>query len=46
MDVSLGRFGDRRLGKGGPIFWAVSWSREAGKCGSAVWAALGLARSA
>jgi len=23
MDVSLGRFGDRRLEKGGPIFWPV-----------------------
>jgi hypothetical protein len=24
MDMRLGRFGDRRLEKGGPIFWA-SW---------------------
>jgi hypothetical protein len=22
MDMRLGRFGDRRLEKGGPIFWA------------------------
>jgi hypothetical protein len=26
MGMTLGRFGDRRLEKGGPIFWA-SWCR-------------------
>lgn len=29
MDMTLGRFGDRRLEKGGPIFWA-GWCRLRG----------------
>jgi hypothetical protein len=28
MELTLGYFGDRRLEKGGPIFWAV-WSKLA-----------------
>lgn len=27
MDIGLGRFGDRRLEKGGPICWVALWSR-------------------
>ncbi len=26
MDIGLGRFGDRRLEKGGPICWVALWS--------------------
>ena len=25
MELMLGRFGDRRLEKGGPFFWPVCW---------------------
>jgi hypothetical protein len=29
VEVSLGRFGDRRLEKGGPFYWS-GWSARAG----------------
>ena len=45
MDVRLGRFGDRRLEKGGPIFWPVWWSWAGGSCGCAAWGAIGRERS-
>lgn len=41
MRLGLGRFGDRRLEKGGPFFWTV-WLRRAGEgCGCVGWAAIG-----
>jgi hypothetical protein len=46
MELSLGRFGDRRLEKGGPFFWAVWLRREADLCGFGVLAATGPARFA
>jgi hypothetical protein len=36
--VGLGRFGDRRLEKGGPFFWAGWLRRAADDCGFASWA--------
>ena len=42
--IGLGRFGDRRLEKGGPFFWGV-WLRVAGLARvSGGWAWVGLAR--
>ena len=39
MQMLLGRFGDRRLEKGGPFFWPV-WSVVAGaNCAFVIWAA-------
>ena len=32
MGMTLGRFGDRRLEKGGPIFWASWYLREGASC--------------
>lgn len=46
MELDLGRFGDRRLQKGGPFFWAGSLRRAAEGCGCVDWAALGQERSA
>ena len=46
MDLCLGRFGDRRLEKGGPIFWAVLWSLVGASCGFGGWAAVGRERCA
>ena len=45
MELSLGRFGDRRLEKGGP-FWFAALLRMAGMvCGSAGLAVTALVRS-
>ena len=44
MELSLGRFGDRRLEKGGPFFWPVWLRRGAALCGFAALAARGLGR--
>lgn len=45
MDVGLGRFGDRRLQKGGPFFW-VAWLRLAVLvCGFVGLALTGLGKS-
>ncbi len=46
MDLCLGRFGDRRLEKGGPIFWPALLPRVAASCGFVGWAVIGLARFA
>jgi hypothetical protein len=46
MELCLGRFGDRRLEKGGPFFWPV-WLRPVdGSCGCAAWGAIGRERFA
>ena len=45
MEMSLGRFGDRRLQKGGPFCWAVSSKSVAKACVSGGWAATVPARS-
>lgn len=45
MEFGLGRFGDRRLEKGGPSFWAASWRWAVEGCGCVGWAALGRERS-
>ena len=46
MELTLGRFSDRRLQKGGPFFWAV-WSRAAlARSGFACLAAIVRARFA
>jgi hypothetical protein len=44
MELSLGRFGDRRLEKGGPIFWGVLLRRAVTPCGCVVLAAIGPGR--
>lgn len=44
MDVTLGRFGDRRLQKGGPFYWLACWRSERERFGFAGWAATGLER--
>lgn len=37
MELGLGRFGDRRLEKGGPFFW-TGWLRRAAEgSGCAAW---------
>jgi hypothetical protein len=41
MELTLGRFGDRRLQKGGPFFWAASL-----RSGLASFAFVGLAGTA
>jgi hypothetical protein len=46
MELCLGRFGDRRLEKGGPFFWVGWLLRVAGGCGCAGWAAIGRERFA
>ena len=46
MEGLLGRFGDRRLQKGGPFYWLASWRLGLGRCGCAGWGAIGLERSA
>jgi hypothetical protein len=44
MELGLGRFGDRRLEKGGPFFLA-GWLRHAAEgCGCDDWAATGRER--
>ena len=35
MELSLGRFGDRRLAKGGPFFWLVLLRSVVADCGCA-----------
>jgi len=46
MELGLGRFGDRRLQKGGPSFW-TGWSpRAADGYGCVDWAAVGRERFA
>ena len=40
MDLLLGRFGDRRLEKGGPIFWVGLLRAADGGYGFAGWAAI------
>ena len=37
MELRLGRFGDRRLEKGGPFFWGGWWRVAGANCGYAVW---------
>jgi hypothetical protein len=37
MDMRLGRFGDRRLEKGGPIFLAAWLKVVVARCGFAGW---------
>jgi hypothetical protein len=44
MELGLGRFGDRRLEKGGPFFWAGWLRRAAEGCGCAGWVAIGRER--
>lgn len=44
MELVLGRFGDRRLEKGGPFFWLALWNAGAANCVSVAWAATGLER--
>lgn len=46
MELGLGRFGDRRLEKGGPFFWAASSRRAVESCGCVDWAVLGRERFA
>jgi hypothetical protein len=46
MGLGLGRFGDRRLEKGGPFFWGGSSHRAAEGCGCVDWAAIGRERFA
>jgi hypothetical protein len=41
MELGLGRFGDRRLEKGGPFSWAGWLRRAAEGCGCADWVAIG-----
>jgi hypothetical protein len=45
MELTLGRFGDRRLEKGGPFFWAAWLRLVVGRYGYAVLAVTGRARS-
>lgn len=45
MDIGLGRFGDRRLEKGGPFCWADWLSRAVAGFAFDALAAIGLARS-
>jgi hypothetical protein len=45
MELTLGRFGDRRLQKGGPFFWAVSSRLAVARCGFGGLAVTGRARS-
>jgi hypothetical protein len=40
MEMVLGRFGDRRLEKGGPSFWPALWNVGGGSCGCAAWVAI------
>ena len=46
MDLALGRFGDRRLEKGGPICWRGWWRMGHAACGCGASAEIGRARSA
>lgn len=45
MTMLLGRFGDRRLEKGGPFFWAGSLKVAVASCAFANLAATGRERS-
>jgi hypothetical protein len=45
-EVTLGRFGDRRLEKGGPFCMAAWWRRAAVACGFDGLAVIGPERSA
>ena len=44
MELTLGYFGDRRLEKGGPFFWAGSWRLGVERFGFAGLAAIALGR--
>jgi hypothetical protein len=44
-DFSLGRFGDRRLEKGGLFCWGVLSRRRVAQCGFALWGARGEEKS-
>jgi hypothetical protein len=46
LGYGLGRFGDRRLEKGGPSCMPVLWRLAGGGCASDDWARIGLERSA
>jgi len=46
MEFGLGRFGDRRLEKGGPFFWPVLLHWVAASYGCASWVGAGLGRFA
>ena len=46
MELCLGRFGDRRLEKGGPFFWPVLLGCKAGSCGCGGWGVIGPERFA
>jgi hypothetical protein len=41
MELTLGRFGDRRLEKGGPFFWAGCYRLVLVRFGCAGWGATG-----
>jgi hypothetical protein len=45
MELTLGRFGDRRLQKGGPFFWGALLRSAVVRCGNGGLAATALARS-
>jgi hypothetical protein len=45
-EFALGRFGGRRLEKGGPSCMPGLWRRADGRFGFAAWAGIGLERSA
>jgi hypothetical protein len=44
-EYGLGRFGDRRLEKGGPSCTPAWWRAAGGVCGFAGWVGRGLGRS-
>ena len=44
-ETTLGRFGDRRLEKGGPFFMPGLWRQAGVDCGFGVWAVIGRGRS-
>ena len=46
LDVTLGRFGDRRLEKGGPFCMPVLWRRAVEGFVSVGWGVIALERSA
>ena len=46
MEYGLGRFGERRLEKGGPFYWPVLLRWVGASCGCASWAVAGRGRFA
>ena len=44
-ELGLGRFGDRRLEKGGPFCWLGFWPWAGTASGSAVWVGIVRAKS-